>query len=115
MNYIYFPVDDVSDFACYTVKDKDTLRAYYTKPSINSNSDYIDFYINSHYLENTGNESWGQWTSYLPTCLPTNSVTNKIEYRFDFCQSLVLFLLLIYLLFWLPLKLTFLRFFRRFK
>lgn len=115
MNNVYLPIDNLSDFACYSVRDKDTIRAYYTKPSVNSNSDYVDFYINSHYLEKTGNESWGQWSTYLPVCLPTNSITNSIEYRVDFFESICLFLILIFLLFWLPLKLTFFRLFRRFK
>lgn len=115
MEHIYLPIENVSDFACYVVRDKDTVRAYYSKPAINSNSDYVDFYVNSHYLSKTGNESWGQWTSNLPTCLSSSSITNDIEYRFDYFESLMLFVLLLFVLFWLPLKLTFFRLFRRFK
>lgn len=115
MEHIYLPVENISDFACYVVRDKDTIRAYYRKPAINSNSDYVDFYVNSHYLSKTGNESWGQWTSNLPTCLSTSSITNEVEYRFDYFESLSLFVLLLFVLFWLPLKLTFFRLFRRFK
>ena len=114
MENIYLPVDNISKFSCYSVRDKDTIRAYYSKPSINSNSDYVDFYINSHYLQKTGTETWGQWTSNLPVCLPNSSITNKIEYRVDFFESMFLFLLLLFILFWLPLKLTFFRLFRRF-
>lgn len=114
MDHVYLPVDNVNDFACYSVRDKDTIRAYYSKPAIDSSSDYIDFYVTSHYLEKTGSESWGQWSSYLPTCLPVESITNSIEYRFDYAESIVLFSLLVLILFWVPLKLTFLRFFRRF-
>ena len=84
MENIYLPVDNISKFSCYSVRDKDTIRAYYSKPSINSNSDYVDFYINSHYLQKTGTETWGQWTSNLPVCLPNSSITNKIEYRVDY-------------------------------
>lgn len=115
VEHVYLPIDNVSDFACYSVYDKDTIRAYYTKPAINSSSDYVDFYINSHYLEKNGSQSWGQWSTTLPTCLSETSITNEIEYRTDFFQSLGLFVLLLFVLFWLPLKLTFLRFFRRFK
>ena len=114
MENIYLPIDNISQFSCYSVRDKDTVRAYYSKPSINSNSNYVDFYINSHYLQKTGNETWGQWTSNLPVCLPNSSITNKIEYRTDYLESMLLFIILLFILFWLPLKLTFFRLFRRF-
>lgn len=114
MEHIYLPIDNVGDFACYSVYDKDTIRAYKTKPAINSNSDYVDFFVNSHYLFKNGNQSWAQWNSTLPICLPTSSITNEIEYRFDYFESLALFVLLLFVLFWLPLKLTFFRLFRRF-
>lgn len=115
MNNIYLPVDNVSDFKCYEVRDKDTIRAYYSKPAVNSSSDYIDFYINSHYLEKTGTINWGQWSQNLPVCISETSITNEIEYRFDYLQSIFLFALLVVIMFWVPLKLTFFRFFRRLK
>ena len=115
MNNIYLPVDNVTDFKCYEIRDKDTIRAYYNKPAINSSSDYIDFYINSHYLEKTGNVSWGQWSQNLPTCINESNITNDIVYRFDYTESIALFSLLVLIMFWIPLKLTFFRLFRRFK
>ena len=115
MNNIYLPVDNVTDFKCYEVRDKDTIRAYYNKPAINSSSDYIDFYINSHYLEKTGSVSWGQWGQNLPTCINESNITNDIIYRFDYTQSILLFSLLALIMFWVPLKLTFFRLFRRLK
>lgn len=115
MEHVYLPVDNVNDFKCYEVRDKDTIRAYRNAPAINTSSDYVDFYINSHYLEKTGSVNWGQWGNNLPVCLPTSSITNEIEYRFDYFESLALFVLLLFVLFWLPLKLTFFRLFRRFK
>ena len=30
MNNIYLPIENVNDFACYSVLDKDTIRAYRT-------------------------------------------------------------------------------------
>ena len=105
MESIYLPIDNVSDFKCYTVKDKDTIRAYKTVPAINSNSDYVDFYINSHYLEKEGNESWGQWSSYLPVCLATNSITNDIEARTDFADIMIIFFIFAIFIFYLPIKL----------
>ena len=112
MESIYLPVENISDFQCYSVKDKDTIRAYKKVPSINSNSDYVDFYINSHYLEKEGNENWGKWENYLPTCLSSNSITTNIEYRNDFSDIMIIFFIFAIFIFYLPIKL-FSRFFRR--
>lgn len=104
MNNIYLPVDNVSNFACYTVYDKDTIRAYYTMPKVDSSSDYVDFFVNNHYLEKTGTQSWGQWSNYLPVCLPSNSITNDFYYRNDFADILIIFTIMFLFGFYLPLK-----------
>lgn len=104
MDHIYLPIDKVSDFACYSVYDKDTLRAYYTQPAVDSSSDYVDFFINSHYLKKTGTQSWGQWTNYLPTCLPSNLITTEVYYRTDFDSILIIFLVLFIFIIVLPYK-----------
>lgn len=105
MNNVYLPVDNFNDFACYSVIDKDTIRAYRTTPQIDSSSEYVDFYINSHYLEKTGIQSWGQWSSTLPTCLPFNSFTNDFYYRNDFIYILLEFTIIALLCVYLPFKL----------
>ena len=114
MKNIYLPIDNLNDFACYVVQDKDTIRAYSKKPAYNSSSDYIDFYINSHYLKKPGTQSWGQSTYYgLPVCLPQDNITNDIYYRTDLVDCLIIFSLLALIMFWVPVKLTFFRLFRR--
>lgn len=112
MKKIYLPVDDVNDYACYVVYDKDTIRAYYTKPVNEQRVNYTDFYINSHYLEKEGSQTFYNYN--LPSCLPTTSLTTDLFYRFDLSQSLIIFTLLILIMFWTPLKLTWFRLFRRF-
>lgn len=112
MEHVYLPVDNVSDFACYTIQDKDTIRAYYTQPKLDSSSEYVDFYINSHYLEKTGSQSWGQWASTLPTCMATNSITNDYYYRNDFADILSIFFIISLVCVYLPFKL-FSRIFRK--
>lgn len=104
MNNIYLPIDSVSDFACYSVYDKDTIRAYHTQPQVDSSSEYVDFYINSHYLEKTGTQTWGQWQSYLPTCLPSNAITNDVYYRTDLDSILIIFIILFIFVIVLPYK-----------
>lgn len=113
MNNIYLPIDNVEDFACYSVYDKDTIRAYSTMPQVNSSSNYVDFYINSHYLEREGTQQWGQYTQYLPSCLAKNSITTNFYYRNDFSSILLIFTIFTIFGIMIPIKI-FLRLFRRF-
>ena len=105
MNNIYLPIDNLNDFACYSIYDKDTVRAYYTKPALDSSSNYVDFYINSHYLQKTGTQSWGQWNSSLPTCLSSDSITTDYYYRNDFPDILLIFIIFAIVGIYLPFKL----------
>ena len=113
MKNIYLPVNNVNDFACYSVIDKDTIRAYRTQPQIDSSSEYVDFYVNSHYLEKTGTQTWGQWSSNLPICISKDLFTTNYYYRNDFCSSLFIFTIFAIFGIMIPIKI-FLRLFRRF-
>jgi hypothetical protein len=105
MENIYLPIDNVNVFACYSVLDKDTIRAYRSQPQIDSSSEYVDFYINSHYLQKTGIQSWGQWNSSLPTCLSADSITTDYYYRNDFPDILLIFIIFAIVGIYLPFKL----------
>ena len=113
MNNIYLPINNVNDFACYSVLDKDTIRAYRTQPQIESSSEYVDFYINSHYLQKTGIQTWGQWSSNLPICSSKDIFTNNYYYRNDFASSLFIFTIFAIFGIMIPIKI-FVRLFRRF-
>lgn len=105
MDNIYLPIDNLNDFACYSVIDKDTIRAYRSQPQLDSSSEYVDFYINSHYLQKTGIQSWGQWNSSLPTCLAADSITTDYYYRNDFADILLIFIIFAIVGIYLPFKL----------
>ena len=104
MNKLYLPIEKVSDYKCYSVIDKDTIRAYVQQPQLDSSSQYVDFYINSHYLQKTGIQSFGNWNSSLPTCFNSNSITNEVYYRNDFDSILIIFLILFIFIIVLPYK-----------
>lgn len=104
MNKIYLPIENISDYKCYSVYDKDTIRAYVQQPQLDSSSQYVDFYINSHYLQKTGTQSWGNWNSSLPTCLELNTFTSEVYYRNDFDSILIIFLILFIFIIALPYK-----------
>lgn len=105
MKNIYLPIDNVNYFACYSVLDKDTIRAYRSQPQIDSSSEYVDFYINSHYLQKTGIQSWGQWNSSLPNCISSDSITTDYYYRNDFPDILLIFIIFAIVGIYLPFKL----------
>lgn len=113
MDNIYLPVDNINEFDCYVIQDKDTIRAYKNMPNLNSTSDYVDFYINSHYLEKKGNQSWGNYSQYLPTCISSAAITNNFYYRNDFLDILLIFSIFVIFTIFLPIK-VFGRLFRRF-
>lgn len=105
MKHIFLPVENIGDFACYSVIDKDTIRAYKNRPALDSSSEYTDFYVNSHYLEKTGVQSWGNWQSNLPSCISSNSITNDFWYRNDLPDILIIFIILVVFVTYFPRKL----------
>lgn len=113
MYNIYLPIDNVDEFACYSVYNEDTIRAYVNMPQIDSSSNYVDFYINSHYLEKHGIQEWGHYTQYLPTCISKENITNNYYYRNDFSSSLFIFTIFAIFGILIPIKI-FVRLFRRF-
>lgn len=114
MNYIYVPN---INYACYVVQDMNTIRAYHTTPykpgnyNQSVNIDYTDYYINSHYLEKTGTQSFS-YNSTIPTCLNKSHITDDYYYRNDIDSILFIFLVILFVGFCIPLTI-FLRMFKR--
>ena len=44
MNNLYLPINKVSDYKCYSVYDKDTIRAYVQQPQLDM---VYEFYLNN--------------------------------------------------------------------
>lgn len=101
---IYVP--NLSDYACVYLKDKDTLRAYKQQPNFNSTSEYVDYYVNSHYLFTQGTQEWGNSTYYnsLPVCLNSEKLTNDFYYRNDFASILFIFIVFAIVILYFPIK-----------
>lgn len=107
---IYVP--NVNDYQCIYIRDTNTIRAYKQIPQNNFTVDYVDYYINSQYLYNYGEQTFSQYTT-LPTCLDSSVLTNNIYYRNDFADICVVFCVLFFFIVIIPFKILF-RFFRRF-
>lgn len=100
---IYVPYDNINDYKCYTLYDKDTIRAYISTPQFNTSSNYTDYFINSHYVFREGVQTWGNYST-LPICLSTDNLTNEIYYRNDFSDILIIFVIIAIIGVYLPFK-----------
>lgn len=98
-------------YSCYVVRDSNTIRAYKAVPRNNSEVDYRDFYVNSHYLYNEGKQNFNT-NATLPVCLKKEDLTNDFYYRNDFDSILIIFMIMSIFCFLIPLKI-FIRLFRR--
>lgn len=100
---IYVPYTNKSDFACYSVYDKDTIRAYRTSPQANSTIDYTDFYINSNYINKNGQQTFGNFSN-LPTCISSDNITDNVFFRNDIDSILITFFIILLICFYFPYR-----------
>lgn len=107
---IYVP--DVENYSCFVVRNENVIRAYTQVPKNNTTIRYRDYYYNSNYLYNDGEQSFSNYTT-LPICLDNNIITNEVYYRNDFDSILIIFFIFAFICVWCPLKI-FMRLFRRF-
>ena len=100
---IYVPYENINDYACYSIYDKDTIRAYTTIPSYNTTSNYTDFFINSHYITKTGVQTWSNYST-LPTCTNVDHISNNVFYRNDIFDILGCTFIILLICFYFPYK-----------
>lgn len=96
---------------CAVVRDSQTIRVYETIPTYNSNINYTDYYIQSNYLPNYGQQNFSNYST-LPTCLSNSEITTNVEYRNDYADILIIFLIIAFVVLYFPTKI-FMSFFRR--
>lgn len=94
---------------CAVVSNGDTVRVYDRQPQNNQSTNYVDYYVNSHYISNTGSTSY----NYGVTCLASNQITTNWIYRNDLSDILLSFVLICVIIYF-PISLIFKKVFRRF-
>lgn len=107
MNNIYVPY---TDYNCYVVYDKDTIRAFHTAPQLNSYADYTDYFINSHYISRDGRTNF---YNTLPVCLDKSNLTTEFYYRNDLSDILIIIFILFFFCFYIPYKFIISKFIKR--
>ena len=96
---IYLPN---TNYSCYYMPNDYTIRAYHTTPRQNSSSDYTDYFINSHYINRSGTQTFSQYTT-LPTCM-TDTFTTNVFYRNDIADIMITFFILLIICFYFPYR-----------
>lgn len=90
---IYVP--DLENYKCVVVQNNETIRAYREIPKANTNINYRDYYVNSHYMYKDGTQQFGNYNTSLPVCMSGSDLTNAYYYRNDFDNILLIFILLV--------------------
>lgn len=103
-------VPNVEDYKCIVVRDSQTIRAYKTIPNYGAVVDYDDYFFNSHYISQSGQQQFSNYTT-LPSCQASGVVTSNYVYRNDFHEILLMFILMVIIIF-MPVWALVKRFFR---
>lgn len=99
---LYVPVFNSNN--CAVLQSGEVIRVYETRPTTNSSINYIDYYINSHYIERSGVQQFNQYAT-IPSCIDSTIITTDFYYRFDLDSILVCFLIITIFCFYFPYRL----------
>lgn len=90
---IYLP-DELEEGSCPIILNKDVIRVYDEEPTVNTLVSYTDYFINSHYIKQTGDDM----PTDTITCLDLDNFTTSYVYRFDFDKILIIFVSILFLI-----------------
>lgn len=102
MSKIYLP-NTVTNNNCAYINNNDVIRVYDTR-STNAYVNFTDYYINNHYITNTGTSYIGQYFNY--NCINTSDFTTDYLYRNDLPQIVFLFVFFVIFFIWFPYKIV---------
>lgn len=101
---IYVP-DNLLYDSCYSFVDSNTLRIYDRVPQLELGANYVDVYINSHYLVSQSNAI--SFIQTQPVCLSSDKITHNWIYRNDLADiltSVACLSIFIYIIIFMPIK-----------
>ena len=91
------------NYSCYVVRSENVIRAYEQTPKHNITTNYRDYYFNSNYLFQDGEQTFNQYST-LPVCLSNDLITDDFYYRNDFPDILVMFFIISFFVLFIPYK-----------
>lgn len=101
---IYVP-DNLGYNSCYSFFDGSTIRVYDRQPQLESGANYIDIYINSHYVVSPSN--YIEFTESVPVCISSNQISSNWIYRndlFEILGSIAILCCFLYFMLFMPIK-----------
>lgn len=75
MSKIYIP--ELEEGNCVVIRSADVIRVYDSRPTLNSEVHYRDYYPGLNYNYNEGTQIFGNYSSSLPVC---REATDDIKY-----------------------------------
>lgn len=98
MALIYLP-QELNNNNCVTLQNLNNnyIRVYATTPTPNSNVNYIDYFINSHYIERTGTQTFGNYMTNV-VCENHNKFTSDFWYRNDLFDIMGVYFIIIFII-----------------
>lgn len=111
--HIYIP--SYSTNSCVTIDNINSgfIRVYDRYPTINSNVNYTDYFVNYNYMSRSGTQSFGNYNVNV-NCISHDRLSTDFYYRNDFDSILIIFLIILIIGFGIPFKII-TRFFKRFR
>ena len=100
MAKIYLPVN-INNNNCAYINNNDVIRVFDFRGT-NQYITYTDYYINNHYITNTGASYVGNNFNY--NCISTSDFTTDYWYRNDILDSLLIFVILFIFIIFIPFK-----------
>lgn len=79
MSKIYVP--DLTDGNCVVIRSADVIRVYDSRPTLNSEVHYRDYYPGLNYNYNEGIQTFGTYSTSLPVC---REATSDVKYNSSF-------------------------------
>lgn len=97
---IFLP-EEITSNKCVVVRDSNTIRVYQSMPQTNRTINYNDYYVNSHYFDIRGSQTFNNIVNF--TCDNYHTFTTDFYYRNDISDILLTFLLISIIIFGIPI------------
>lgn len=101
MSKLYVPSYD--NESCVVVFDSETIRVYDRQPNINTEVDFTDYFVNSHYMEKKGKETFST-IEEVPSCLNHDDITDNFYNRNDLFDILAIFFIILIVCIYYPYR-----------
>ena len=98
---IYVP--NLTTNNCVVVYDKDTIRVYDNEPIANVSVNYVDYFVNSHYISKSGSIVYAT-DSFNESCISDDDLTTDFYYRNDLDSIMIIFFVIVLICVYFPFK-----------